>query len=44
MTTMIEDFDAIVIGAGEAGTEVASRATAAGRRVALIYRSPYGST
>jgi mercury(II) reductase len=37
-------FDAIVIGAGEAGTEVASAAVEDGLRVAMIYRSPYGST
>jgi pyruvate/2-oxoglutarate dehydrogenase complex dihydrolipoamide dehydrogenase (E3) component len=37
-------FDAIVIGAGEAGAVVASRAVAAGHRVAMIYREPYGST
>lgn len=41
---MPETFDAIVIGAGEAGTMVASRAVTAGRRVAMIYRSPFGST
>ena len=41
---MPEAFDAIVIGAGEAGAVVASRAVAAGRRVAMIYREPYGST
>jgi pyruvate/2-oxoglutarate dehydrogenase complex dihydrolipoamide dehydrogenase (E3) component len=41
---MAEPFDAIVIGAGEAGAVVASRAVAAGRRVAMIYREPYGST
>jgi pyruvate/2-oxoglutarate dehydrogenase complex dihydrolipoamide dehydrogenase (E3) component len=39
-----ERFDAIVIGAGEAGAVVASRAVAAGHRVAMIYRAPYGST
>jgi pyruvate/2-oxoglutarate dehydrogenase complex dihydrolipoamide dehydrogenase (E3) component/predicted RNA-binding Zn-ribbon protein involved in translation (DUF1610 family) len=39
-----ERFDAIVIGAGEAGAVVASRAVAAGHRVAMIYRDPYGST
>jgi pyruvate/2-oxoglutarate dehydrogenase complex dihydrolipoamide dehydrogenase (E3) component/predicted RNA-binding Zn-ribbon protein involved in translation (DUF1610 family) len=37
-------FDAIVIGAGEAGAVVASRAVAAGHQVAMIYREPYGST
>ncbi len=41
---MAEEFDAIVIGAGEAGAVVASRAVAAGHRVAMIYREPYGST
>jgi pyruvate/2-oxoglutarate dehydrogenase complex dihydrolipoamide dehydrogenase (E3) component/predicted RNA-binding Zn-ribbon protein involved in translation (DUF1610 family) len=39
-----EPFDAIVIGAGEAGAVVASRAVAAGYRVAMVYREPYGST
>ena len=39
-----ERFDAIVIGAGEAGAVVASRAVADGHRVAMIYREPYGST
>src|SRR6266540_1326611 len=41
---MTEAFDAIVIGAGEAGAVVASRAVASGHRVAMIYREPYGST
>jgi pyruvate/2-oxoglutarate dehydrogenase complex dihydrolipoamide dehydrogenase (E3) component len=41
---MAEDFDAIVIGAGEAGTIVASRAVGTGKQVAMIYTSPYGST
>ncbi len=41
---MAETFDAIVIGAGEAGAVVASRAVEAGHRVAMIYREPYGST
>ncbi len=41
---MTESFDAIVIGAGEAGAVVASRAVAAGHRVAMLYREPYGST
>jgi pyruvate/2-oxoglutarate dehydrogenase complex dihydrolipoamide dehydrogenase (E3) component len=39
-----EQFDAIVIGAGEAGAVVASRAVAAGHHVAMVYRAPYGST
>jgi pyruvate/2-oxoglutarate dehydrogenase complex dihydrolipoamide dehydrogenase (E3) component len=41
---MPEEFDAIVVGAGEAGSVVASRAVTAGHRVAMIYRAPYGST
>ncbi len=41
---MTDTFDAIVIGAGEAGGEVANRAIAAGQRVAMIYRNPFGST
>ncbi|MGH2400179.1 MAG: FAD-dependent oxidoreductase, partial [bacterium] len=40
----METFDAIVIGAGEAGTEVAARALEDGHRVALVYKPPYGST
>lgn len=38
------DFDAVVLGAGEAGTIVASLAVEAGRSVALVYREPWGST
>ncbi|MGD9891770.1 MAG: NAD(P)/FAD-dependent oxidoreductase, partial [Dehalococcoidia bacterium] len=41
---MEQRFDAIVIGAGEAGTEVASRVVEAGQRVAMVYKRPYGST
>jgi mercury(II) reductase len=41
---MAEDVDAVVIGAGEAGAVVASLAVEAGKRVAMIYKSPYGST
>jgi len=37
-------FDAVVIGAGEAGAVLASRAVSAGHRVAMVYRPPYGST
>ncbi len=40
----MDRFDAIVIGAGEAGVEVANRAVKVGKRVALIYRAPFGST
>ncbi len=41
---MPEQFDAIVIGAGEAGTIVASQAVEAGFNVAMIYLPPFGST
>ncbi len=41
---MAEEFDAIVIGAGEAGSTIASRVAQSGKRVALIYRDPFGST
>lgn len=40
----METFDAIVIGAGEAGTEVAARSLEDGHHVALLYKPPYGST
>jgi uncharacterized C2H2 Zn-finger protein len=40
----VEDFDAVVLGAGEAGGVVASLAVEAGKRVAMVYRAPYGST
>ncbi|MEJ7751803.1 MAG: FAD-dependent oxidoreductase [Candidatus Limnocylindrales bacterium] len=39
-----ESFDAVVLGAGEAGALLASYAVAAGHRVAMVYREPYGST
>lgn len=39
-----DTFDAIVIGAGEAGAIVATQAVAAGMQVAMVYREPYGST
>ncbi len=40
----MDELDAIVIGAGEAGALIAGRATEAGKRVAMVYREPYGST
>jgi pyruvate/2-oxoglutarate dehydrogenase complex dihydrolipoamide dehydrogenase (E3) component len=40
----MERFDAVVIGAGEAGALIASLAVDAGRHVAMVYRAPYGST
>ena len=44
MVNTQSDYDAVVLGAGEAGTVVASLAVEAGRRVALVYREPWGST
>src|SRR2546425_6848164 len=39
-----DDFDAIVIGAGEAGELVARLAGDAGHRVVMVYRERYGGT
>jgi len=39
----MERFDAVVIGAGEAGSLVASRAVESGYRVALTYRAHLGA-
>ena len=41
---MSTEFDAIIIGAGQAGPSLAGRLTAAGRRVALIERKLFGGT
>jgi pyruvate/2-oxoglutarate dehydrogenase complex dihydrolipoamide dehydrogenase (E3) component len=41
---MTQSFDAIVIGAGQAGPSLAERLTAAGMRVALIERHLFGGT
>ena len=41
---MTQTFDAIVIGAGQAGPSLAGRLTAAGMRVALIERNLFGGT
>jgi pyruvate/2-oxoglutarate dehydrogenase complex dihydrolipoamide dehydrogenase (E3) component len=43
-TTAIEAFDAIVVGAGQAGPALAGRMTAAGMTVALIERHLVGGT
>lgn len=42
--TQRDSFDGVVLGAGEAGTIVASLAVEAGATVALVYREPWGST
>src|SRR3954463_4177367 len=42
--TMALSFDAIVIGAGQAGPSLAGRLTAAGQRVAVIERKHVGGT
>ncbi len=41
---MTAPYDAIIIGAGQAGPPLAGRLTAAGRRVALIERKLFGGT
>ena len=41
---MTERFDAIIVGAGQAGPPLAGRLTAAGRRVALVERKLIGGT
>lgn len=41
---MTKAFDAIIIGAGQAGPPLAARLTATGRRVALIERAEVGGT
>ena len=41
---MIQNFDAIIIGAGQAGPALAGRLTAAGQTVALIERKLFGGT
>src|ERR1700739_528312 len=41
---MAQTFDAIVIGAGEAGPSLTSRLTASGMKVALIERDKFGGT
>src|SRR5215470_17222016 len=37
-------FDAIIVGAGQAGPSLAGRLTAAGRKVAIIERKLFGGT
>jgi len=41
---MTTHFDAIIIGAGQAGPSLAGRLTAAGMRVAVIERKFFGGT
>jgi len=41
---MTEAFDAIIIGAGQAGPSLAERLAAAGQRVAIIERDQFGGT
>ncbi|MBM6596551.1 FAD-containing oxidoreductase [Microvirga pudoricolor] len=41
---MIQSFDAIVIGAGQAGPSLAARLTAAGMTVAIVERKLFGGT
>jgi pyruvate/2-oxoglutarate dehydrogenase complex dihydrolipoamide dehydrogenase (E3) component len=41
---MAQTFDAIIVGAGQAGPSLAGRLTAAGKRVALVERQLFGGT
>ena len=41
---MTERFDAIIVGAGQAGPALAGRLTAAGQRVAVVERKHIGGT
>ncbi|MGO9928359.1 MAG: FAD-containing oxidoreductase [Mycobacterium sp.] len=41
---MTERFDAIIVGAGQAGPPLAGRLTSAGRRVAIVERKLFGGT
>ena len=41
---MTKKFDAIIIGAGQAGPSLAGRLTAAGQTVAMIERKLFGGT
>lgn len=41
---MTEHFDAIIVGAGQAGPPLAGRLTAAGQRVAVVERKLFGGT
>jgi pyruvate/2-oxoglutarate dehydrogenase complex dihydrolipoamide dehydrogenase (E3) component len=40
----IQNFDAIIVGAGQAGPPLAGRLTAAGQRVAIVERKLFGGT
>src|ERR1700719_4061538 len=44
VASMSTHFDAIVIGAGQAGPSLAGRLTQAGQRVAMIERKLFGGT
>ncbi|MDB5894394.1 MAG: mercuric reductase [Rhodoferax sp.] len=41
---MTQDFDAIIVGAGQAGPSLAGRLTAAGKKVAVVERKLFGGT
>ncbi|RDI58500.1 FAD-containing oxidoreductase [Microvirga subterranea] len=41
---MTQDFDAIIVGAGQAGPSLAARLTAAGMKTALVERKLFGGT
>jgi len=42
--SLMQSFDAIIIGAGQAGPSLASRLTAAGQTVAFVERHLFGGT
>lgn len=44
MAAPVTDFDAIIVGAGQAGPPLAGRLTGAGQRVAVIERKLVGGT
>lgn len=44
MSAQSRQFDAIIVGAGQAGPSLAGRLTAAGQKVALIERKDFGGT
>ena len=44
MATVTQRFDAIIVGAGQAGPPLAGRLTAAGQTVAVVERKLIGGT
>ena len=44
MTTTTKHFDAIIIGAGQAGPSLAARFSSAGKTVGIVERHKFGGT